>query len=247
MITLDRLSFDTTVPDNGANVGAYLRAEDGTLLTHTTVGGDQALDVNIVQSTGQFAEDSAHASGHIGNFVLAVRNDAGTSLVSADGDYSPFSVNASGAMYVAFSTSGTQVKLEDAASANGDAGSYSLAVRQDTPASSTSADGDFQSIKNDAIGRLWVNRSGQSATYDTTTVANTATDLIGTDLANRIKVIVQNTSNKNVFIGSDASVTTANGLRLSAGSSIELEVGAGVNLHGITSTGTADVRYFEVA
>jgi hypothetical protein len=79
---LDRLVFDTTEPDFSANVGAYLRSSDGTLLTHTTVGGKEALDVNIaspleldVLIEAEKAEDSAHVSGDIGNFVLAVRDD----------------------------------------------------------------------------------------------------------------------------------------------------------------------------
>ena len=193
MIGLDRLSFDVTVPDNGANVGAYLRDSVGALITSTLIGAKQSLDVNVVVGAddGVFAEDSVHTTA--------------------------------------------------------DNGTYVLSVREDTLASSTSATGDYQSFKTDALGRLWANRSGQSAAYGAVSIADTATDIIGTDLANRIKVIVQNTDNKNVFLGSNASVTTVNGLRLSAGSSIELEVGAGVNLHGITATGVADVRYFEVA
>lgn len=51
-------------------------------------------------SSAEYAEDSAHNSGDVGNFMLAVRNDAGTSLVSADGDYAPLQVNADGALRV---------------------------------------------------------------------------------------------------------------------------------------------------
>jgi hypothetical protein len=46
----DQLIFDTTDADTIADsdsVGAFLRASDGTLLTHTDVGGKKALDVNI--------------------------------------------------------------------------------------------------------------------------------------------------------------------------------------------------------
>ena len=47
-----KLLFDATDVDTIAasdSVGAYLRASDGTLLTHTDVGGKKALDVNIVE------------------------------------------------------------------------------------------------------------------------------------------------------------------------------------------------------
>lgn len=48
------------------------------------------------------AEDAVHASGDVGVMALAVRNDAGTAFAS-DGDYVPFSVNASGELRVAAS------------------------------------------------------------------------------------------------------------------------------------------------
>lgn len=43
-----------------------------------------------------YAEDAAHTSGDMGGFILAVRNDSMSSMVSADGDYAPFQVNALG-------------------------------------------------------------------------------------------------------------------------------------------------------
>jgi hypothetical protein len=48
----DKIGFDTT--DAGTildsdSVGAYVRSADGTLITHTTVSGKEALDVNIVE------------------------------------------------------------------------------------------------------------------------------------------------------------------------------------------------------
>jgi hypothetical protein len=46
----DQLVFDVTDVDTIADsdsVGAFLRSSDGTLVTHTTVGGKEALDVNI--------------------------------------------------------------------------------------------------------------------------------------------------------------------------------------------------------
>lgn len=46
------LVFDTTSAQtilDSDNVGAFLRASDGTLLTHTDIGGKKALDVNIAE------------------------------------------------------------------------------------------------------------------------------------------------------------------------------------------------------
>jgi hypothetical protein len=50
MVSKQKLVFDTTDVDTIAasdSVGAYLRASDGTLLTHSDVGGKKALDVSI--------------------------------------------------------------------------------------------------------------------------------------------------------------------------------------------------------
>lgn len=51
-MALHKLVFDATDADTlaaSANVGAYLRSSDGTLLTHTTVGGKEALDVRVAE------------------------------------------------------------------------------------------------------------------------------------------------------------------------------------------------------
>lgn len=89
--------------------------------------------------------------------------------------------------------------------------------------------------------------SATSAAYGATSVSSTATKIIATNLANRRKVIVQNMGSKDMFFGHNNSVTTANGIRISAGSSAELEFGATLDLYGITASGTADARYLEVA
>jgi len=49
---------------------------------------------------GTQLEDAAHVTGDVGVMSLAVRNDVLASLVSADGDYAPIQVDASGAVYV---------------------------------------------------------------------------------------------------------------------------------------------------
>lgn len=165
MLGKDKLVFDTTVSlVENDNVGAYLRASDGTLLTHTTVGGAEALDVNVAQFLGQttraglgiFLEDSAHVSGDAGQQVLAVRNDAGTSLVSADGDYAPLQVDSVGRLRVIADLTAAFdfTYAEDSAHTTGDVGSFSLAVRNDARATLTSADGDYSAFAVDDAGRI---------------------------------------------------------------------------------------------
>lgn len=307
-VSIDKLTFDPSAMDESANVGAYLRSSDGTLITHSTDGAKERLDVS---SGIEYAEDSAHVSGDKGSFALAVRQDADASMVSADGDYAPLQVDANGKLKVIaqvslnsehaedsvhvsgdigsfslgvrsdaeaplaadgdyhpflFNSSGRLKvdaeislvtgfeKAEDSAHVSGDIGGYVLSVRQDTLASSTSADGDYQSFKTDSLGRMWVNvdrsapQDGHStSTYGQNTIDATA-ELIVSALANRKKILVQNVSgNKTVYLGNNASVTTANGIRLSANSSVELDLGAGITLYAIANAAGADVRYFELA
>jgi len=130
------------------------------------VNADGSINVlATVTSASHYAEDSAHVSGATGSFSLAVRNDAETSLVSANGDYAPFQVDATGRLKVQadLDVVSSFEKIEDSAHASGDIGAYILGVRQDALASSTSADGDYGSIKTDARGAAWVAPIGTAA------------------------------------------------------------------------------------
>lgn len=162
-----------------------------------------------VNFAGDYAEDSAHASGDVGLFSLSVRRDTRSSGTSADGDYASFNTNAVGELWVKDADALAQLILvnseldsitaelvlanssldaiesdvdairvelldqgttldailaevqafsfaEDSAHASGDMGIQSLLVRQDTLASSTSADGDYGSFKSNAAGELYV-------------------------------------------------------------------------------------------
>lgn len=204
MLGKDKLVFDTAAAlvDND-NVGAFLRSSDGTLLTHTTVGGAEALDVNAAQflgattvaGIGLFAEDSAHASGDIGQQVLAVRNDAGTSLVSADGDYAPLQVDSVGRLRVLADLTAAFdfTYAEDSAHASGDVGAFMLAVRNDGGATSlTSANGDYSAIAVDEFGRVLTVTSLASAYAEDS--AHTSGDIGDFVLAVRQDTLASSTS-----------------------------------------------------
>ena len=107
----------------------------------------------------QFAEDSVHTTGDLGTMSLAVRKDTATALAGTDGDYAPLEVDANGRLHVQCGNcSGTGVSVnEDTASASGDPGTPAYTIRQDSPASTTSADGDYQPLKTDVNGLLWTN------------------------------------------------------------------------------------------
>lgn len=88
------------IPVSGALTDAELRA------TAVPVSGpltDAEIRATALPVTGAFtkAEDTAHAPGDFGVQILAVRRDADTSSVDADGDYSHLSVDEVGRLKVA--------------------------------------------------------------------------------------------------------------------------------------------------
>ena len=57
-LSLERLEFDTANPNDGPNIGSYLRAgSDGDLISSTNTGSKEALDVNIAASDIQLTVD----------------------------------------------------------------------------------------------------------------------------------------------------------------------------------------------
>lgn len=169
MMGKHQIAVNTASLADGDSIASYLTSAAGTLLTHTTNGAKQALDVF---QAGVFAEDSAHASGDLGQFVLAVRNDAGGAF-GADGDYVPLSIDANGALRVAASLTEAGTYAEDSAHTSGDTGYFNLAVRRDTRSSGVSADGDYASFN--------VNSNGELYTHDVD--ANASLSTISSDVA----------------------------------------------------------------
>lgn len=102
-----KLFFNSAIGTDD-EVKAFLSTNNGGLLTSTTAGGKEALDVNIAASdisitvaeSDVYAEDTAHTSGDDGAFMLAVRRDARAAGSDTDGDYSSLNVNAVGELWV---------------------------------------------------------------------------------------------------------------------------------------------------
>lgn len=139
-ISIDDGGNSITV-DNG---GTFATQENGAALTAL-----QLID-NIVQ-----VEDAAAAGGESGVMALAVRKDTGGTLASADGDFTPFQVDASGALRVTGGGGGTEY-TEDAAAAADPVGNVQILVRADTPAGIASADGDNLAQRGTNYGAAYV-------------------------------------------------------------------------------------------
>lgn len=294
MLSKEKLVFDPATAADTDNVGAYVRSSDGTLITHTQVGGKDGLDVNVINASIEVtaadldirdldaAQDNVAISD--GTDVLAINADGSLNITDNGGsltvdatdldirDLSHTQDNvaiAQGGNTLVVNTDGSinvnaeidivngSDKAEDSAHASGDIGTYVLAVRQDALAASTSADGDYASFKVNADGALWVEQASpveiiapafNSWLVSQNTVNTTAELVVAVDLTDRRKILIQNvTGNRTVFLGHSNAVTSANGIRLSAGSAIELELAAGVAIYAIASGASADLRVAEIA
>lgn len=120
------------------------------IVDHTTASvkigdGTNVLDVIV--------EDAAHVSGSKGLMPLVVRQDTLATLVSADGDMSPLSVNAAGALYVTMEQSRLE-HAEDSAHVSGHYGTMSLAVRKDAEGTLVDTDGDYAPLQVNSKGQL---------------------------------------------------------------------------------------------
>lgn len=304
MFTKDKLVFDTTDANNTDNVGAYLRSSNGTLITHTTVSGKEALDVNVANTVTvsatdldirdlAFATDSVDVSGSEVSLdattlaaleSITVQNGAGVAAVNIqDGgnsitvdatdldirnlDYSQDNmaikgstgnqlvVNADGSINanVDVSVVSGSDKAEDSAHSSADIGTYILAVRQDTLASSVSSDGDYGSLKLNSLGALYTEVTKAASPTNTswlvtqTDIFATAALVVASDLSSRKRILIQNVGGKVVYLGDANTVTSANGMILAKGGSVELDLAAGVGIYAISDVVGTDLRIAELA
>src|SRR3990172_4478402 len=106
------------VTDNGST----LSIDDGA--GSITVDGTVSISGTVTTTDASlFAEDSAHASGNTGAFILGVRNDTGaTTFTSANGDYSPFAVDSAGRLLISdgsgpisIDDNGSTISIDDGA------------------------------------------------------------------------------------------------------------------------------------
>ena len=239
MLGKEKIVFDPANMADTDSVGAFVRAEDGTLITHTADGSKQRLDV----ATG--AEHKA------GEAFAASQGGMAAWAVDPDGNYAPFKVNAAGELIVDVQLTSGSDKINDDASGATDVGTYVLSVRQDSLSTTTSASGDFQSFKSDALGSTWVHVSATAQAPADNTLAHgqqvvtmTAAPITAS-LPTRRRIIVQNVDNSKPFFLGDSGVAISNGLRVSPGSVLEIELAAGTDLYAVAAVASVAARVLE--
>ena len=270
---LHKLVFDATDATTqaaSANVGAYLRASDGTLLTFTDVGGKKALDVRIAEGINvevdlSAADDSVEAwlNDGSGNAIsstggaLHISDGGGSITVDAvnldirDLTHVSDSVKlGDGTDFIAINADGSLNITDNGGSITVDA--VNLDIRDLTHASDSVKIGDgtdFLAI--DGNGAASVSDSALANTAiataaNTLAVANTAEDLVASPLANRKYLAVYNNDNQNAYIGA-SGVTSANGFPVPPGSLLEMRAGAAIDIEFVSAKVSHEVRTLELS
>lgn len=232
------------------------------ILADTATIDSQTLSIQNTLLALSKAEDAPASSGDQGIQALLVRQDTLASSTSADGDYGSFKSNNLGELYVKDTSSAASLAsilseiqsityAEDSASANGDPGVFSLAVRRDAQGSNVSASGDYSEFQTWSEGSLKVvDISNGTILQQQVSITSTASQVPAANLANRKSLMIQNTGSVKMYVGS-ATVTTTGataGIELAANSFMELEVGPAVNVFVIKSgAGGATLNVLETA
>lgn len=231
--------FDPAESDDYDVVASYLQASDGTLITHT--GG--ALDVNIKTSDISIDVDLDHTAGD------SVQIGDGTEILEVNADGSINAVVSATDLDIrdlAFATDSVDVSGSSVTVSATDLDVRDLSASQDSVSISDGTD----SLAIEPDGSINVNASESglnSGNYTNVSVGSTATDLLATELADRKQITIQNLGNKDIYIGTDASVTTSNGILIPKGGSGEFRFGPSLDIHAISPSGTSDVRILELA
>jgi hypothetical protein len=179
--------------------------------------------------------------------ILAELLDQGTTLDSILADTATID-----SQTLTISTTLTALsKAEDAAHSSGDQGIQALAVRKDA-AGSNAADGDYTSLLTWSEGSLKVVDNANSGVLQqqvTLATAGTAQQIPATSLANRRNIMIQNTSNNPIFIGS-STVTTSGatkGVEVPKGAAIELDAGPDCEIWAVSGSNTQAIVVLESA
>jgi hypothetical protein len=239
---IHKLVFDATDAASKAassNVGAYVRAADGTLITHTGA----ALDVNIKTSSIDLNVELDHTDGD--SVALGDGTNLFTSTtVGADIGLDVNLINAS------IAVTATDLDIRD------------LAAATDT-VSAWTKDGSGTAITSTVVGAdtgLDVNLINATVSVNDSALANTAiknvAETVGAtvgqildgadELASRKYVYIYNNGNKATYLGI-TGVTTANGFPVFPGSMLEARIGDAVDLYMISEAGNQDVRTLQAS
>lgn len=225
-LTKHQLGFDSGDLANSDQVGANLLA-GGTALTATGTSLDVNLtNISIAVTGSDFdIRDLTHASD-------SVKIGDGTDFLAINGD---------GSINVSISS-----VADDAVDSGNPIKVGSRAV---STLGTVSNANDRADLVSDLYRRIYVNNQPNIAgNLLNPTVSNTASQADATPLAGRKRILIQNLSDKNIYVGTSNAVTTSTGIEIPKKGDLEMEWGENIEIWLISPTGiTSDVRVLELA
>lgn len=235
---IDHLIFDTTDATSIADshsVGAYLRASDGTLLTHTDVSGKKALDVRVAEGIN-VEVDLSHVDDSVkvgdGTDFLAINADGSINITDNGGSLTVDAID---------------LDIRDLDAAQDSVQSW-LHDGAGTALTSTLVGAD-QALDVNVVAAFdaALSNTAIANAAEVLAVADTAQDVVASPLANRKYLYIYNFDNTKVFIGS-TGVTAADGFPISPGALMELRAGTAVDIEFVGQAGkTPEIRTLELS
>lgn len=223
---------------NSDKVFSFLRSAGGQTITSTTVGGKESLDVNVannisVSLAGIYDVGSNPTPDNVGLIAHA----RGATPGDADQLFRSTGGAASSDNVVAANVHGLDVN------------SFGMLFDGTTwdRARGTAGAANSHLFSQESGFKVDSKESYAAAQVAAGTVGATAAQLDATPLSGRSKVVVQNLSNKKVWIGFSAGVTTASGILVHPSGFFEEILGAGVTVYAIGEQAGQDVRLAQYA
>ena len=255
----DQLIFDTTDANTIADsdsVGAFLRASDGTLLTHTDVGGKKALDVRLAEGVDvevdlSHVDDSVRLGDGTTLFTgTTVGADTGldVNLINANIEVtqgtSPWVIGDGGG---SITVDATQLDIDDL-NATDDAVSAWMKDGTGTAITSTAGALDVYITGSDplTINDAALANTAIASGVNTLAVANTAEDVVASPLTDRKYLYIYNNDNRKMYVG-QSGVSAATGFPVSPGSYLELRAGASIDIEWVSAKVAHDIRHLELS
>jgi len=249
----DTLATDTSADGDYSFVKAnalgevYVHDTSAVALLTTIDADTGSIDATLTALSK--AEDAAHSSGDQGIMALAVRSDAGGTLVSADGDYAPLQVDAVGRLRTTAEVAGTVA--DDAVDSGNPIKVGGRGYDTGTALAALSASGDRFDLLGDLYRQLFVRDSHDVAwQVSAATVGATAAQIAVTPLAGRKSVLIQNISAKSIWLGFDNTVTTSGstrGIEIPKNASMEFKFGEALELWCIAAGAGNNITILEAA
>lgn len=237
---------DTLAINADGSINAVVTATDLDIRDLVNTQDSVAIgdETNLIQMQ---QEDAAWVADEWGFPIFGVRQDAGGSPVSADGDAHPLVFNSDGELKVAADLNSDIA--DDAADSGNPVKIGGRGV--DGALTALSASNDRFDLLGDLYRRVWVNNAPNVGTALTReVVGTTVSELVSTPSAGRTRILVQNRGTASVYLGIDGTVTAddaaTGGIELQPCETIELPYGEDLNVHAISGSAGQNVFVMEL-